>query len=69
MDMLSINDFLTEVYHQQIYRIFRNDKHLLFSRLTFNHRVGSPLANNSINRDVEPQSGRRHFLSSIRHFI
>jgi len=40
-DMPSINDFLIAVCHKHFYRIFRNDKHPLFSRLTFNHRVSS----------------------------
>ena len=40
-DIPSINDFLTEVCHKNFYRIFKNDKYPLFSRLTFNHRVSS----------------------------
>jgi len=40
-DMPSINDFLTEVCHKHFYKNFTNDKHPLFSRLTFNHRVSS----------------------------
>jgi len=40
-DMPSTNDFLTEVCHEYFYRVFRNDKHPLFSIMTFNHRVSS----------------------------